>query len=120
HVEASPQRREELSPEVCEQLITLIQQFPQIKVVDLTGGAPEMLYGFKALVEIARKKEKQVIVRSNLTIYFETEFTDIPEFCAQNQVKIVASLPCYLADNVDKMRGQGVYQKSIQALQWLN
>jgi radical SAM/Cys-rich protein len=120
HVEASPQRREEISPEVCEQLITLIQQFPQIKVVDLTGGAPEMLYGFKALVEIARKKEKQVIVRSNLTIYFEKGFTDIPEFCAQNQVKIVASLPCYLADNVDKMRGQGVYQKSIQALQWLN
>lgn len=120
HVEAGPQRKEELLPEVCEQLIALIQQFPQIKVVDLTGGAPEMLQGFKPLVEVAKQSGKQVIVRSNLTIYFEPGFTDIPEYCAQKQVKIVASLPCYLADNVDKMRGQGVYDTSIKALQWLN
>jgi len=120
HVEASPKRTEELSPEVCQQLIEVIHKFPQIKVVDLTGGAPEMLYGFKPIVEAARKANKQVIVRSNLTIYFETGFRDIPEYCAQQQVKIVASLPCYLEDNVDKMRGNGVYEKSIQALQWLN
>jgi radical SAM/Cys-rich protein len=120
HVEASPHRTEELSPEICGQLITLIQQFPQIEVIDLTGGAPEMLYGFKPLVEVARQEGKQVIVRSNLTIYFEPGYADIPEFCAQHQVRIVASLPCYLADNVDKMRGRGVYDASIQALQWLN
>jgi radical SAM/Cys-rich protein len=120
HVEASPQRTEELSPEICEQLIALIQQFPQITTIDLTGGAPEMLYGFKPLIEAARSLEKQVIVRSNLTIYFEPGYADIPEFCAQHQVRIVASLPCYLADNVDKMRGRGVYDASIQALQWLN
>ncbi len=120
HVEASPKRTEELSPEICQQLIELIEKFPQIKVVDLTGGAPEMLYGFKPIVEAARSHGKQVIVRSNLTIYFEAGFGDIPEYCAQNQVRIVASLPCYLSDNVDKMRGNGVYDASIRALQWLN
>jgi radical SAM/Cys-rich protein len=120
HVEASPQRTEELSAAVCADLITLIQQFPQITAIDLTGGAPEMLYGFKPLVIAARQAHKQVIVRSNLTIYFEPGYDDIPAFCAQHQVRIVASLPCYLADNVDKMRGRGVYDASIQGLQWLN
>jgi radical SAM/Cys-rich protein len=120
HVESSPQRTEELSPAVCADLITLIQQFPQITAIDLTGGAPEMLYGFKPLVIAARQAHRQVIVRSNLTIYFEPGYADIPEFCAQQQVRVVASLPCYLANNVDKMRGRGVYDASIKGLQWLN
>ena len=120
HVEAGPKRTEELTPEVCNQLIELIYRFPQIKIVDLTGGAPEMNYGFKPLVEAARDAGKQVIVRSNLTIYFEKGFEDIPEYCAKHQTRIVASLPCYLEDNVDKMRGSGVYNDSIRALQCLN
>ena len=120
HVEAGPKRTEELSPEICQQLVELIYNFPQIKIVDLTGGAPEMNYGFKSLVEAARENNKQVIVRSNLTIYFENGFDYLPDFFAKNQVKIVASLPCYLADNVDKMRGDGVFDASIKALQWLN
>src|ERR671932_2365926 len=62
HVEAGPKRTEELSPEVCKQLISLIHKFPEIKIVDLTGGAPEMNYGFKPLVEAARATGKQVIV----------------------------------------------------------
>lgn len=120
HVEASPTRTEELTPEICQQLIEIIHRFPQIQTVDLTGGAPEMLYGFRALVKAARELGKEAIVRSNLTIYFENGYTDIPEFFAQNQVRVVASMPCYLEDNVDKMRGKGVFDKSIQALQWLN
>lgn len=120
HVEASPKRTEELSPKICDQLIEVICKFPQIKTVDLTGGAPEMLYGFKPLVEAARNAGKEVIVRSNLTIYFEKGFGDIPEYCAKHKLRIVASLPCYLEDNVDKMRGNGVYTASIMALQWLN
>ncbi len=120
HVEAGPKRTEELSPEVCEQLISLIHKFPEIKIVDLTGGAPEMNYGFKPLVEAARATGKQVIVRSNLTIYFEDGFADLPEYFAQHQIRVVASLPCYLADNVDKMRGAGVFDSSVKALQWLN
>jgi radical SAM/Cys-rich protein len=120
HVEASPKRTEELSQEICEQIIELIDKFPQLQIVDLTGGAPEMNYGFKPIVEAARKNNKQVIVRSNLTIYFEEGFDDLPEYFARNQVRVVASLPCYLADNVDKMRGKGVFDASVQALQWLN
>ncbi len=120
HVEASPKRTEELSPEVCDQLIEVIHRFPQIKIVDLTGGAPEMNYGFKPLVEAARATGKQVIVRSNLTIYFEPGFEYLPEYFAKHQLRVVASLPCYLEDNVDKMRGKGVYDGSVRAIQWLN
>jgi radical SAM/Cys-rich protein len=120
HVDAGPKRTEELSPEICEQLISLIHKFPEIKIVDLTGGAPEMNYGFKPLVEAARATGKQVIVRSNLTIYFEDGFSDLPEYFAQHQIRVVASLPCYLVDNVDKMRGSGVFDSSVKALQWLN
>ncbi|MEH1787916.1 MAG: arsenosugar biosynthesis radical SAM (seleno)protein ArsS [Nostoc sp.] len=120
HVEAGPKRTEELSPEICEQLISLIHKFPEIKIVDLTGGAPEMNYGFKPLVEAAKATGKQVIVRSNLTIYFEYGFGDLPEYFAKHQIRVVASLPCYLADNVDKMRGAGVFDSSVKALHWLN
>jgi radical SAM/Cys-rich protein len=120
HVEASPKRTEELSPEICDRLIQLIEKFPEIQIIDLTGGAPEMNFGFKPILEAARQQRKQVIVRSNLTIYFEPGFEDLPEYCAQNQVRIVASLPCYLATNVDKMRGKGVFDASVKAIQVLN
>jgi radical SAM/Cys-rich protein len=120
HVEASPQRTEELSEEVCQDLITMIHQFPQIETVDLTGGAPEMNYGFRPLVEAARARGKQVIARSNLTIYFQPGYEDLPAYCARQQVRIVASLPCYLEKNVDRMRGHGVFERSIRALQILN
>ena len=120
HVEASPQRTEELTPDICDQLIELIHRFPQIETVDLTGGAPEMNYGFRPLVEAARAHNKEVIVRSNLTIYFESGFTDLPDYFARHQLRVVASLPCYLEQNVDKMRGDGVFDSSIKALQQLN
>jgi radical SAM/Cys-rich protein len=120
HVEASPKRTEELDREICQQLIELIERFPQITTVDLTGGAPEMNYGFKLLVETAKKVEKEVIVRSNLTIFFEPGYEDLPEYFTKHQVRIVASLPCYLEDNVNKQRGAGVYQTSIDAIAKLN
>ncbi len=120
HVEASPKRTEELSPEICEQLIELINRFPQIETVDLTGGAPEMNYGFRPLVEAAKAKNKEVIVRSNLTIFFEPGYEDLPEYFARNQLRVTASLPCYLESNVDKQRGAGVYNDSIRAIQKLN
>ncbi|MEM6255002.1 MAG: arsenosugar biosynthesis radical SAM (seleno)protein ArsS [Cyanobacteria bacterium P01_D01_bin.156] len=120
HVEAGPTRTEELSPEVCDQLVDMINRFPQIRTVDLTGGAPEMNYGFRPIVEAARAQGKEVIVRSNLTIFFEEGYQDLPDYFAKHQLRVVASLPCYLEDNVDKMRGKGVYQDSIQALQLLN
>ncbi len=120
HVEASPKRTEELSPKICKQLIELINRFPQIETVDLTGGAPEMNYGFRPLVNAAKAKDKEVIVRSNLTIFFEPGYTDLPEYFANNQLRVTASLPCYLESNVDKQRGAGVYNDSIRAIQKLN
>ena len=120
HVEASPKRTEELSVEVCQQLIELIDRFPQIQTVDLTGGAPEMNYGFRPIVEAARAKGKKVIVRSNLTIFFEPGYRDLPEYFARHQLTVTASLPCYLESNVDKQRGSGVYNDSIRAIQKLN
>ncbi len=120
HVEASPKRTEELSPEICQQLIEIINLFPQIETVDLTGGAPEMNYGFKPLVEAARNANKEVIVRSNLTIFFEQGFEELPEYFAKHDLRVIASLPCYLEDNVDKQRGKGVYNASIRAIQKLN
>lgn len=120
HVEAGPQRTEELSPEVCDALLELLARFEQIQTIDLTGGAPEMNYGFRPLVEAARALGKEVIVRSNLTIMFEPGFEDLPAYFARQGVRIVASLPCYLEDNVDKQRGDGVYDRSIRAIQQLN
>ena len=120
HVEASPKRTEELSSKICQQLIQLINLFPQLETVDLTGGAPEMNYGFQPIVEAARKAKKEVIVRSNLTIFFEEGFKHLPEYFAKNELRVVASLPCYLEDNVDKQRGKGVYDASIGAIEKLN
>jgi len=120
HVEAGPHRTEELTPAILEQLLEVLDRFPQIRTVDLTGGAPEMNYGFRPLVEKAHALGQEVIVRSNLTIFFEPGFEDLPEYFAQHQVRVVASLPCYLPDNVDSMRGQGVYNDSIRAIQQLN
>jgi radical SAM/Cys-rich protein len=120
HVEASPKRKEELFPEICQQIIELINRFPQIETVDLTGGAPEMNYGFQEIVEAAKAKDKEIIVRSNLTIFFEPGYEYLPEYFARNQLRVVASLPCYLETNVDKQRGAGVYQKSVLAIQRLN
>jgi radical SAM/Cys-rich protein len=120
HVEAGPKRTEDMAAAVYTPLIELIQRFAQIETVDLTGGAPEMHQGFRPLVEAARAAGKRVIVRSNLSIFYEPGYEDLPDYFAQHQVQVVASLPCYLKDNVDRMRGQGVFDDSIRALQVLN
>jgi radical SAM/Cys-rich protein len=120
HVEASPKRIEEISQEIIHQLIKIIKKFPQIKTVDLTGGAPEMNFGFKSIVEAAKANGKEVIIRSNLTIFFEKGYEYLPEYFAENGLRVVASLPCYLEENVDNQRGSGVYKLSLKALQKLN
>jgi radical SAM/Cys-rich protein len=120
HVEAGPTRQEDISDEAKNHVIELIEKFDQIKTVDLTGGAPEMHNGFKEIVKVARARGKEVIVRTNLTIFFRSGYKDMPEFFAEQGVHVVASLPCYLEDNVDSMRGDGVFRDSIKALQLLN
>ena len=91
-----------------------------IRTLDLTGGAPELNPHFRDLVSEARARGVHVIDRCNLTILFEPGQEDLAEFLAAHQVEIVASLPCYSQDNVDRQRGKGVFDKSIRALQRLN
>jgi len=120
HVEAGPTRTEELEETALKDILEIIKKFPQIKTVDLTGWAPEMNNGFREIVDLSVSLWKKVIVRSNLTIFFEEWYEDLPEYLAFKKVEIVASLPCYLKDNVDKMRGELVFDKSVKALQILN
>jgi radical SAM/Cys-rich protein len=91
-----------------------------IRTLDLTGGAPELNPHFRDLVSEARARGVHVIDRCNLTILFEPGQEDLAEFLAAREVEIVASLPCYSQDNVDRQRGDGVFDKSIRALQRLN
>jgi radical SAM/Cys-rich protein len=119
HVNAGPNRTEMMQRETIDELIQFIQA-ANIQTLDVTGGAPEMNDHFRYLVVAARKLGVQVIDRCNLTILFEPGHEDLAEFLAANQVQVVASLPCYLEDNVNKQRGDGVYDKSIRALHKLN
>jgi radical SAM/Cys-rich protein len=120
HVNAGPQRREEMSGATIDALIAFIAAHPLLKVLDLTGGAPELNPHFRRLLVAARRLGLKVIDRCNLTILEEPGHEDLAEFLAHEQVEIVASLPCYLEENVDQQRGTGVYAASIRALQRLN
>ena len=119
HVAAGPNRKELMVSENIDHLLKVLQQ-PSIHTLDLTGGAPEMNPLFKELVLEARKLDVTIIDRCNLTVLLEPGFEDMAQFLADNEVQIVASLPCYIEENVDGQRGKGVYQKSIDALKILN
>ncbi len=119
HVNAGPTRKELMDSENIRYILEVLEQ-PSVHTLDLTGGAPEMNPMFRDLVIAARALDINVIDRCNLTILLEPGFENTAEFLAENEVLIVASLPCYLEDNVDGQRGKGVYQKSVQALQMLN
>ncbi|MBA3914419.1 MAG: arsenosugar biosynthesis radical SAM protein ArsS [Acidobacteriales bacterium] len=120
HVEAGPKRTEIMETDVAEKTIALLKFSPQITCVDITGGAPELNRNFRYLVEEARRLDRHVIDRCNLTVLYEPDMHDLVSFLASHEVAIVASLPCYTAANVDKQRGRGVFDKSIRALQELN
>ncbi|MCH2179247.1 MAG: arsenosugar biosynthesis radical SAM protein ArsS [Mariniblastus sp.] len=119
HVDAGPDRREIMERQTIDDCLAAITA-ASITTLDLTGGAPEMNPDFKYFVAEARAKDCHVIDRCNLTILLANGYTDMPEFLASHQVEIVASLPCYLEENADAQRGDGSFQKSIQALQQLN
>lgn len=119
HVNASPERKEMMQREALE-LILPVLQARNIGTLDLTGGAPELHEGFRDLVTAATAAGVKVIDRCNLTILFEPGQEGLAEFLAQHRVEIVASLPCYSLENVDKQRGEGVFDKSIAGLQKLN
>jgi radical SAM/Cys-rich protein len=119
HVNAGPTRIEMMDSETLA-LIPQVLAARDLHTLDLTGGAPELHEGFRDLVRTARVQGCKVIDRCNLTILFEPGQADLAEFLAAQQVEIVASLPCYAQDNVDKQRGKGTFDKSIVALQKLN
>lgn len=120
HVESSPLRKETMPRAVADRLVKLTANAPHIDVVDITGGAPEMHTQFRHLVTSFRELGKSVIDRCNLVVLEEDGQHDTPQFLAQNQVRVVASLPCYSAENVERQRGDGVFDASIRGLQKLN
>ena len=119
HVDAGPDRKEIMIKEVLLQCLEAAKT-ATIHTVDLTGGAPEMNPDFRLFVAEMSQLGKKVIVRSNLTILTYKKYLDIPQFYADNKVTVVSSMPCYSKDNVDKQRGDGVFERSIKALQRLN
>jgi hypothetical protein len=119
HVDAGPHRTEMMSDGLID-TIGQVLQTRKIETLDLTGGAPELHQGFKRIVTEARAQGVRVIDRCNLTILFEPGQEDLAEFLAAQKVEIVASMPCYSLENVDKQRGKGVFDLSIAALQKLN
>jgi radical SAM/Cys-rich protein len=120
HVDAGPSHTELMSDSVLDRVLELLAASPSVTSVDITGGAPELNPRFRKLVTAVRAAGRSVMVRCNLTVIFEPGQADLPEFYAAQAVHIVASLPCYTADNVDQQRGGGVYQLSIKALKTLN
>ena len=119
HVDAAPWRTETMPAEIAGRIGQWIREH-RPPVVDITGGAPELSQHFRFLVETARNAGCQVIDRNNLTIIETEAFAWLPEYLASHEVEVIASLPCYLGENVDAQRGSGVFAKSISALKKLN
>jgi radical SAM/Cys-rich protein len=121
HVNAGPKRKEIMTHETIDRLLEWLSK-TKIPVVDLTGGAPEMIPDFRYFIERVRTLEspRHVIDRCNLTILLDPGYEELPEFLAKHKVEIIASMPCYTPANVNAQRGEGVFDGSIAALQRLN
>jgi len=119
HVNAGPDRKEMMTRETVDEVLRVLAA-RRISTLDVTGGAPELNPHFRHLVHEARKLEVHVIDRCNLTILNEPGFEDLADFLAAEKVEITASLPCYTKENVDKQRGDDVFESSILALRKLN
>ena len=119
HVDAAPWRTEMMDENIARKIAGWIRQH-RPPVVDITGGAPELNENFRYLVEEARQANCHVIDRNNLTIIEVPGYEFLPDYLACHDVEIIASLPCYSKENVNQQRGNGVFQKSISALQKLN
>ena len=119
HVNAGPTRTEMMNAQTIETVLDFLRA-SGARTLDLTGGAPELNPHFRSLVADARDLDVKVIDRCNLTILEEPGQENLAEFLAGRQVEVVASMPCYLEDNVDRQRGNGVFQKSLRGLRQLN
>jgi radical SAM/Cys-rich protein len=119
HVDAGPARKEIMTRETIEQVITALRRF-RFQTLDITGGAPELNPSFRYLVAKARASGTRVMVRHNLTVMFEPGQDDLPDFFRAHEVEVVSSLPYFLEQQTDAQRGRGVFEKSVAALRRLN
>jgi len=119
HVNAGPGRTEMMSAKTVDTVLAFLDA-SGVRTLDVTGGAPELNPEFRRLAAAARSRGVHVMDRCNLTILLEPGQEDLAEFLAGQRVEIVASLPCYLEDNVDRQRGEGVFRRSLEALRRLN
>lgn len=119
HVNAGPNRKEQMERGTVDAVLRFLKH-AGVHHLDLTGGAPEMNPDFRYLVERATRLGVRVTDRCNLTILLESGYESLAEFLAEHRVEVVASLPCYLEENVNGQRGDGVFEKSLAALKQLN
>src|SRR6478752_1155178 len=119
HVGASPHRTEEMGGAIIDTVLAFLER-RHIATLDVTGGAPELNPHFRRLVIAARNIGVRVMDRCNLTVLEVPGQEDTAEFLAAQQVEIVASMPCYFEDNVDRQRGKGAFDGSIRGLKRLN
>src|SRR5262245_3775234 len=119
HVNAGPNRTEEMTSDIAALAVEFLRR-QKIAILDITGGAPELNPHFRWLVHEARRLEAKVIDRCNLTILEQPGQEGLAEFLASERVEVVASMPCYLQDNVERQRGKGVFDASIRGLRRLN
>ncbi|CAK8992339.1 unnamed protein product [Durusdinium trenchii] len=125
HVESSPLRKEMMSEEVVDRCLLLLKNTPSVKVLDITGGAPELNSGFRRLVEGAAAlretgRELRIIDRCNLTVLLEPGQETLPNFLAEHRVDVICSLPSYEPEQTDRQRGRKVFERSVQGLRILN
>ena len=118
HVNAGPKRKEIMTSDTVDRILEWFEK-TDIPTLDLTGGTPEMIPDFRRLVEAVRNfdQPRRVMDRLNATIINEPGYEWVPEFLCENQVEIIASMPCYQPDNVNEQRGDGVFDSSIFAFQ---
>jgi radical SAM/Cys-rich protein len=119
HLETSPSRTEMMEWPIMESVLEVARSV-HCQLIDLTGGAPELNPHFRRFVKALRKEGHQVQVRTNLTVLQEPDMEDLPQFFREYGIQLVASMPCYLEENVCAQRGQEVYGKSIKAIKCLN
>ena len=119
HVESSPKRKEQMDGSILEAVLRAAKRLGA-QTIDITGGAPEMNPHFCRFITEAGQQGLDVMVRSNLTIHLEPGFEKHAECMRDNRVRLIASLPCYLQENVDKQRGKGVYNRSIEVIRRFN
>lgn len=119
HVQAGPNGEKIMPRPAMQRIIDFLDKYPSL-CIDITGGCPELNPDFRFFIENVCQKVSRLMVRTNLTVFFEPGLDWIPEWYAKHKVVLIASLPCYSKENVDSQRGRGVFDKSIDALKMLN